>query len=65
MSEDNVTVPCDEGDVRLADGTNGSGRVEVCVDHQWGTVCDVDWDDADAKVVCRQLGFPDNSENAL
>ena len=34
-----------------------SGRVEVCVDNQWGTVCDKNWNTADANLVCNQLGF--------
>lgn len=53
-----VHSDCNTGDVRLTDGAGVyEGRVEVCVNGVWGSVCDNSWGASEAYVVCKQLGF--------
>ena len=50
---------CTHGALRLVGGrTSNEGRVEICINGVWGTVCHSGWSSNDARVVCRQLGFP-------
>lgn len=52
-------VPCVDRDVRIAASSVGSrsGRIEVCVNSSWGTICGNSWNDADASVACSQSGY--------
>ena len=45
-------------ELRLAGGSsNSEGRIEISYNDEWGTICDDEWTDYNARVVCRQLGF--------
>ena len=59
-------APCANGQLRLA-GSNiaNEGRVEICMNNEWGTVCDNSWGTNDAIVVCRQLGYSVQGQNQL
>ncbi|XP_071960936.1 scavenger receptor cysteine-rich domain-containing protein DMBT1-like [Antedon mediterranea] len=55
--EDTTDVGRSEGDVRLADGQNAAeGRLEMYVNGSWATVCNKNFDDRLAGLVCSQLG---------
>ena len=50
---------CSHGALRLVGGrSSNEGRVEICINGVWGTVCNSGWGSSNARVVCRQLGFP-------
>ena len=53
---------CSNGNVRLMNGTASSGRVEVCYNNSYGSVCDDQWGVINAGVVCRQLGYSFSSK---
>ena len=56
-----VAGNCTDGDLRLAEGINDTetntmtGRVELCLNNAWGTICNSDFTIPDALVACNQL----------
>ena len=51
-------VYCHTGEIRLQGSMfQYRGRVKVCANGVWGTVCDDSWDSTDSSVVCKQLGY--------
>ena len=49
---------CSQGELRLTQGNNISGSVEICINGIWTGICDNQWNFIDASVACKQLGLP-------
>jgi len=57
-NDSTVFSNCTDGDVRLVNSSSPvEGRVEVCYNNAWGTVCNNQFSSEDATVVCHQLGL--------
>ena len=56
-----IIGPCTDFSTRIT-GTSVPyiGRVEICIDQQWTTLCQSDWGINEAKVVCKELGYSNN-----
>lgn len=56
-----VELAQSDGDLRLMDGqvspASRSGRLEIYLNSEWGTICDDGFSITEANVACRQLGF--------
>ena len=53
---------CTTGNIRLVNSYTSSygrseGRVEVCYNNEWGTICDYDWGTYDVQTACYELGY--------
>ena len=65
-----LSCRCNHGDLRLVGGsTPYEGLVEICINNQWETICDVAsgyvWRNIEASVACRQLGLSSDGKMAL
>ena len=55
-----------EGELRLVGGSlDNEGRVEICIEETWSTICDNGWTVNDANVACQQLGYLERGISVL
>lgn len=59
---------CSDGDVRLQDGMSDlatgvmEGRLEICINEAWGSVCIDHFGSAEAAVVCSSFNLTERGE---
>jgi len=55
---------CTQGAIRIAETSPSTfGVIEICINGAWGAVCSDEWDNLDARVTCRQLGYSPYGNN--
>ena len=53
-----MVANCTDDEARLVDGpTANKGRLEICRNQAWATVCSSGFGIQESRVVCGQLGF--------
>lgn len=70
-----VTVSCDGGYVKLVNTEPGdrevakdtlvAGRVEMCLEGGFRSICDEHWTNQEASVLCRELGFSEHGKKQV
>ncbi|WAQ96295.1 DMBT1-like protein, partial [Mya arenaria] len=64
-NEDAGVICATEGQVYLSGSTSSNqGRIEIFLNGRWGTICDDNFGQTEANVVCGMLGFPRNGSVA-
>ena len=51
-------MPTGETSFLIDQPTSFQGNVEIFHFGEWGSICDDEFDDSEARVICKQLGFP-------
>ena len=49
---------CSTGEVRLNGSSPLEGRVEICINNAWGTICGNQLSSSDPVIICQSLGYP-------
>ena len=62
-----LCLACTTGSVRLVGrgSTSSQGRVEMCYNNIWGTICGDTWTINEAVVVCNGLGYYGNTAHCI
>ena len=47
---------CSERSLRLTDGSGLFGRLEICINNIWGTICGTQFASSELSVACSQFG---------